>query len=98
MTDLRVWKFPLIPGETPYSMPRGARVIHVDTQPGYHAVMWALVDADNGVEDRRFTIVGTGHPVPSGSYVGTCKDGEFVWHVFDTTSAERSSPEVGSGG
>lgn len=53
--------------------------------------MWALVSSVTPIVQRRFWVVGTGHPVPrSASYVGTAHCPPFVWHVFapDPTTGE----------
>lgn len=71
------------------SMPRGAQLLHVAAQetPVYAAsvCVWALVDPEERMVTRQFLIVGTGHPVPAGKYVGTAlmDGGALVWHVFD---------------
>lgn len=86
-----IHKYPLrLGGETNnISMPKGAQLLHVAAQetPVYEAqvCVWALVDPKERVVTRQFLIVGTGHPVPAGKYVGTAlmDGGALVWHVFD---------------
>lgn len=53
--------------------------------------LWAIVNTDIVTEqDRRFHIVGTGHPMPDycGRFIGTVPThgGVYVWHVFEATS------------
>jgi hypothetical protein len=46
--------------------------------------MWALVDPNAPMEERRFETVGTGWSVGDGlRHIKTSQDGEFVWHVFE---------------
>jgi len=46
--------------------------------------MWAELDTDVPAKTRRFSVVGTGHPIAeNGHYIGTCDDGPFVWHVLE---------------
>ncbi len=48
--------------------------------------MWALVNPDAPLRTFRFTVCGTGHPVPEnrGAFVGsvTTHGGQLVWHVW----------------
>lgn len=45
---------------------------------------WFFVDTDAPKVERRFRIVGTGHPVePMSVYRGTFQAHPFVWHVFE---------------
>lgn len=87
-TAQAIWKFPIdLTEQVKVSMPRGARPLHFANQEGQFAV-WALVWPDNPVEDRRFQVFGTGHPIIGGglTYIGTCLDGPFVWHLFESVS------------
>jgi hypothetical protein len=82
-----VWKFVLqvAADYQAVNMPAGAQIVHVDAQ-GDDLCMWAIVDANAEREERRFTIVGTGHIVPrNGVHVGSAlmRGGSFVWHVFE---------------
>lgn len=90
-----IWKFPLEVTDYPVvKMPPG-KVLTVQTQGG-QPCLWALVDPDGPVTERRFRVYGTGHAVkdrPSDSrqhrradeYVGTFQlyDGQLVFHVFE---------------
>ena len=82
-----IWKFQLTIGEPVAAMPRGAQILTVHEQYG-EVCLWALVDPDAPTEDRRFHIVGTGHPSAHlKNYIGTAQvaGGALVWHVFETT-------------
>ena len=67
-------------------MPAGAKVLSVGWQPVDGLVMWALVNPDNPLEERKFHTFGTGHPVAnpdSLEFVGSVQTpAGFVWHVF----------------
>lgn len=91
----RVWKYELngLAGGhvTDLEMPEGADALSVGMQ-STGCVLWALVDAADGVpkERRRFISVFTGHPVPipaealrASQFVGTVQLGPLVYHVFD---------------
>lgn len=82
-----VWKFPLRWGEVSVLMPKHARIIHVALgQDGKYPTLWAIVSPDAETETRSFAVVGTGQPLPKHCiHAGTLIDGEFVWHVFETT-------------
>lgn len=81
-----VWKFPLLlmDGEQLVrTMPHGATPIRF-TMQGVVPMLWCLVDEKKAREDRRFVIVGTGHPIPdSYKYIGSCDDGPYVLHAFE---------------
>jgi hypothetical protein len=69
-------------------MPRGARVLSAQTQFGGPKI-WALIDADEPMCERRVFIIGTGHPITPefktmAAFVGTfqLQNGSFVGHVF----------------
>lgn len=85
-----VWKYPVpIQAEFAVDMPEGAEVLTVQGQ-GFQYQMWARVDADAVLEERRFHIRGTGHPLTGneGRYVGTFQQagGLLVWHLFEASS------------
>lgn len=72
-----VWKFSVFPDGFVINMPKGARILSVDTQPGAidpvaqrvwgtdaHPRLWALVNPFAPKVERRFACVGTGNPLP----------------------------------
>jgi hypothetical protein len=81
-----VWKFPLrLSGgeQLVRTMPFGAIPVRFAMQ-GQDPTLWCLVDERNSAQDRRFVVVGTGHPIPDGcEYIGSCDDGPYVWHAFE---------------
>ena len=97
-----IWKFALTQ-ETPVSvgvdfpirMPAGATLRYVDMQRNA-LYLWAEVDPDAELEERAFTVRGTGHWIFDAerfNYVGTCQQefvvfgtsqmDYFVWHVYE---------------
>lgn len=76
------------------ALPVGARILRVETaksrsQGRTALVFWAEVDSDAPTEQRRFTVLGTGHSIPDDvalEHVATVMDGHFVWHVYEVTS------------
>jgi len=80
-----IHKFPLfrIGQVNEVEMARDAIPRRVAMQDGV-LCMWAEVDTDTPKKTRRFSVVGTGRPIhENGSYIGTCDDGPFVWHVLE---------------
>jgi len=64
-------------------MPVDSKVVHFGMQNGT-AMVWVEVNVTNLVALRDLRIYGTGHEIPEDSrHVGTCLDGEFVWHLYD---------------
>ena len=81
-----VWKYPLEMLEMQtIQIPAGAKLLHVDTQGTERPVLWAAVNPDMPMENRRFVVVGTGHlEIPKDCvYVGTAVGPVYVWHVFE---------------
>ena len=83
---MTVWKFVITDPETPVLMPEGAEVLHVATQKG-EVCVWALVEPSAPKVERRFVVVGTGHPVPPhrGRFLGTVllAGGSLVFHIWE---------------
>lgn len=47
------------------------------------ACLWVEVDPDNLTIPTKFTVVGTGDPVPEGyEWVATFQDNPFIWHLY----------------
>ena len=83
----RIWKFPLEVVDTQIvRMPINAIILDAQMQHG-ELCMWALVNADIPLGERRINIYGTGNPLPEnyGRYISTVQSpaGMFVWHIFD---------------
>lgn len=83
-----IWKFE-VPIRGTVTMPVGARLLDVRVQDEAPYV-WAIVDPGAKVEERKLSIIGTGHDAPDGEYVGTFSVDDalgpgqpFVGHVFD---------------
>jgi hypothetical protein len=82
-----IWKFPIeITAHQKIQMPVGADILYSDLDPEGTPCIWALVqfDSPNGPKSMRdIFIYGTGNPVSKcEKYIGTFKQGRFVWHVF----------------
>jgi hypothetical protein len=91
------YRFHITGGPQKHLMPHGATVVHVGSQvqPSFAEgrqeewlCLWAIVNPENDKEERKFVVVGTGHPTPPlEKYLGTAqmKSG-FVWHLFEDLS------------
>lgn len=84
----RVWKAELVVGQDrPVMMPEGSTLVHVQAPAGSFVTVevWFAVDDEKPLEDRRFEIVGTGHPIMDDlEYRGTTTaEGGLVWHVYE---------------
>jgi hypothetical protein len=90
--SMTIWKYPFeITGPFELMLPTEAKILSVDVQ-GEQPCMWALVEAENILEERRFVIVGTGHPAPTptaSEYIGTFQQPPFVWHLFELSPNKR---------
>lgn len=84
-----IWKFPLSwvqatnsPEFPTMIMPNDARILTLQVKD-YIPTLWVLVNPENDLYEYRFQVVGTGHEVPDGVYIGTWQDDFFVWHLFE---------------
>lgn len=75
-------------------MPEGARILAVQAQYDYPHV-WATVDTDLPMEERKFRILGTGKPIGINNteelvYIGTFQlhKGTFVGHLFEVIAVD----------
>jgi hypothetical protein len=96
MSNKRIFKYeiPLL-DRSNVTWPLGGELLDVQIQHG-EIQAWVMVEPttdDN--ECRKFSVVGTGHPVPAdaGDYVKTVQAGAFVWHIFMATEASSSPGE-----
>lgn len=83
-----VYKYPIprIMDES-IEMPVGAKIVRFDLQRG-HFTLWAEVPETDEVENRFFTVFGTGFLIPDDAvYIGTTmqNEGDFVWHCYEVT-------------
>lgn len=68
---------------TKVSMPKGANVTSFDVQNNQFCI-WALVDTESPMEERYFTIVGTGWELDGDEcYIGMVQQGSYVWHCLE---------------
>lgn len=77
-----IYKYPLADSGL-LNLPTGAKIVHCDVQRDI-PTLWIEVDTVAELEERRFTVYGTGHPIgDNATHVGTYFDGPFVWHVYE---------------
>jgi hypothetical protein len=80
-----IWKYG-VPDNGVINMPVGAEILQVREQ-FENVCLWALVEPGAPLEQRRFIMFGTGHPIPTGAlvYRGSAhlKGGALVLHVFE---------------
>lgn len=83
-----VFKYQLQYGITTLDLPAGAKVLRFDMDRMIdEPSIWVLVDRDlKETKPRKFCLFGTGHDIPMDSqmrYIGTCFEGQLVWHLFE---------------
>ncbi len=69
-------------------IPKGAEILTLQVQSD-QPMIWALVDTEETMVQRKFIIVGTGQPFKDSlltRYTGTYQQGRFVWHVFEVVA------------
>lgn len=89
-------KYAIDPAFDTVEMPKGAKVLTVQTQDN-KPFIWALVDANaREFEERKFVPYGTGHLLPDepGTYIGTFQlnGGSLVFHLFDQSDKQDPNP------
>lgn len=83
-----IWKYAVeVKDEFDVEMPAGGRVLSVQVQDGTPCV-WVLVEPENAVARRWFSLRGTGHPtdgMDGAEFVGTfqLRGGALVFHLFN---------------
>jgi hypothetical protein len=71
-------------------MPKGSTVVQVGIQGGLYCV-WAMVDTDAPLEERRFVVVGTGRELTVNMHhVGTVFENPFVWHIMELKNEQTT--------
>jgi hypothetical protein len=78
-----IWKFPIPGWENEVKAPGLGRLLHVAMQHGT-PTLWAEVNEDAPIRRCTVNMCGTGHDRPSGDYIGTVFDQQFVWHYYAT--------------
>lgn len=73
------------------SLPKGAQILSAQVQRGTPCI-WALVDPDQPMVERRFRFAGTGHAIKDDpmtlSFIDTFQmhGGDLVFHLFEILS------------
>lgn len=82
---MRIFKYALeVQNEQVLEMPKDAWILDIQVQYGI-PTLWALVDPEAVLTQRKILCVGTGHEVAPGSigYLATVQMGTLVWHFFE---------------
>lgn len=80
-----IWKFPIRNSfeRQLIEMPEGSEIVQVAMQ-GEDVTVWARCDNRAPKVARKFYVVATGESFPADlTYIGTCFQGPFVWHVIE---------------
>ena len=79
-----IWKYKLeLVIEQMVEMPIDSKVLSANMQ-GDTLCIWVLVNENNKKTLHPVWIYGTGQLIdePSGRFIDTVQDGQYVWHVF----------------
>lgn len=86
-----VYKYIINPDDlVSVSMPEKSMVLSAQMQGGRIAI-WALVDTDRPLRDRKFRVIGTGNPIPELlnqlRFIDTVQLEKLglVFHIFEET-------------
>lgn len=88
---LTIYKYKLNKsGINQIQMPMDASVISVGLDPKDDICIWAIVDTEKNMDTRTFFVAGTGWDITEEllefseiNYLGTVKQGSFMWHIFE---------------
>jgi hypothetical protein len=82
MRRMLKYKMADVGGGAVHHMPSGAAIKMIGMQ---HDELYAWASTSPGpTVERHFITVGTGHNIrEDAEYVGSCQDGNYVWHVFE---------------
>jgi len=68
-------------------LPAKAQILSVQMQ-GNRPFIWAMVNPNNSIEEFKFRLYGTGHPIKDMAvqYIGTFQmmQGSLVYHLFQS--------------
>ena len=82
---MKIFKYELLPkSEIVLWLPKGAQLLSVQTQNSIPC-LWAMVDPNAKLEERRLRFAGTGHFIEPGEYkfIDTFQMGSLVFHVLE---------------
>ena len=92
--------------DQPHRFTIGRGPLYFACRQGDRVEFWAYAPTESSAMDREFTIIGTGHPLPPGTWhVGTvlAPGGNLVWHVLEvaqpmnvTAGPVGDSAEIGA--
>lgn len=74
--------------EVVINMPKWSHILSFQAQEDVLCI-WALIDTDNDLVQRRFYVAGTGQDLGTlpifrvTQYIGTAQQRGFVWHLFE---------------
>lgn len=82
----RIFKYEIAIDGT--EMPENAQIVHFNMQAtvggNVRYTVWAVVNPDAPKVKRKLEVRPTGGNVADAdTYLGTCFDGPFVWHLFE---------------
>jgi hypothetical protein len=91
----KIWKYTIKDRRSSFRMPTGAKILTVQLQDK-EAVLWAIVETLNQMEDRIIIAVQTDSYVPTSSkYIGTVQFyNGYVEHFFDSSMNIEETQEV----
>ena len=87
---MKIFKYILPTYECHVSMPLGANILSCQMLDGKICV-WAKVDENKELEQRRFVIYPTGNTIDDSlnlKFIATVQDDWLVWHVFEALPEE----------
>lgn len=85
MSLRRIWKYEV--KDHLVTMQKGAVILSAGIDPKGELCLWALVDPEAPKVERRIAIRETGgvvgDAVDGHRFIGTVKNGSYMWHLFD---------------
>jgi hypothetical protein len=85
---ITIYKYPFeVQDEFQLQLPKGRKILHVDSQPGVGLCLWAMVDNQAPLVPETFHVFGTGMRIDADlageiEHIATFQVRPFVWHLF----------------
>lgn len=88
---LTIWKYILVPmvEAINISVPKGAQFISCGLDSNHNICIWALVESNAPLEQKKVWCVGTGWPLEGMvaqtdqlEYIGAVTQPPYIWHIF----------------
>lgn len=86
-----IYKYKVDPGPCKCLSYSNFKVLSTGLDPAGELCVWIAVDTLSGPKQIEFLVLGTGWAIPADRdlvFIGTVKQGPYMWHVFQDIGGE----------